>query len=123
MLRSGTDANWYSIDRYPESFSELDLDQQDNGRRLVDLEVYDDRRGDVYPLPFEHSGTRWISNGNWGDSGGHGGKSIGKQAYAWDLLNDANGNGKPDEGSRVLASRARVVVDLQADEVGNDQAA
>ncbi len=123
VWRSGSDANWYSIDRYPESFSELDLHQQGKGRRLTDLEVYDDRCGDVYPLPFENTGTWWISNGNWDDNGGHGGKSTGKQAYAWDLLNDANGDGKPDEGARILASRAGVVVDLQADEVGNAQAA
>ena len=119
VWRKGNDANWYTFDRYPESFEEMDLYLQDKGRRLVDLEVYDDTCGNTYPLPFEDEGKWWISNGNYDDNGGHGGKSTGLQAYAWDFLNDTDGNGSSDEGAKILAVAPGVVVDLLKNETGN----
>ena len=122
VWRKGNDANWYTYDQYVESFEEMDLYQQDKGRRLVDLEVYDDTCGNTYALPFVDDGKWWISNGNYDDNGGHGGKLTGKQAFAWDFLNDRDGNGTSDEGAVILAAAPGVVVDVQSGETENTKA-
>src|SRR5690606_37865834 len=90
VWRAGGDANYYAIDRYPETFDELHAYRADTGLELTDLEVYDRACGDVFLLPFENVGKWRVSNGNW-DEGGHGGKIDGLQAFAWDLINDTNG--------------------------------
>lgn len=112
-------SEWVSVDRYPELFTEADDFFEGQGLMLADLEVYDRDCGDAFALPFEDKGTWRIENGNWDDHAGHGGLETGLQAFAWDFVNDTTGDGKGDEGGKVLAARGGTVVDLQKNETGN----